>query len=46
VVGSAVNGTAAGGVMLHEVKVVEGTTPPDWPSTGERHDCIASHNCG
>jgi hypothetical protein len=37
VVGSAVNGAgnAAGGLMLHEVKVVEGTTPPDWPATGK-----------
>jgi hypothetical protein len=37
VVGSPFNGTgnAAGGVMLHEVKVVEGSTPPDWPATGE-----------
>jgi hypothetical protein len=41
VVGSPFNGSganAAGGVMLHEVKVLEGTAPPDWPATGGR--CI------
>jgi hypothetical protein len=37
VVGSPFNSAGTGGaagVMLHEVKVLEGTTPPDWPATG------------
>lgn len=28
-------GNAEGGVMLQGVKVVEGTSPPDWPATGD-----------
>lgn len=38
VVGAPFNHAASGGdagVKLQEVKVIEGTTPPDWPATGK-----------
>lgn len=38
VVGAPFNHAASGGdagVKLREVKVIEGTTPPDWPATGD-----------